>query len=126
MNINLEGKEISSIEAYSENEIRINSVVYHQNIIVSSQRVITDWSIKAINELTEDTLAPFVEQDPEIILIGHAPLNLFAPLATRQALAKKHIALECMSLGAACRTFNVLLSEGRNVILGIIFQEKVL
>ena len=121
MNITLEPKDNSSIEAYSNTEVRINSIVYNQNLIVSSTKIITDWPVTNISDLTEATLADFIAQQPEIILIGHTQENQFAPISTIQALAKQHIALECMQLGAACRTFNVLLSEDRNVVLGIIF-----
>ena len=121
MNITLEPKDNSTIEAYSSSEVRINSIVYQQNIIVSSKKIITNWPVTAVSDLTESTLADFIAQQPEIILIGHTQENQFTPHATIQALAKQHIALECMQLGAACRTFNVLLSEGRNVVLGVIF-----
>ena len=116
MNITLEPKDNSTIEAYSSSEVRINSIVYQQNIIVSSKKIITNWPVTAVSDLTD-----FIAQQPEIILIGHTQENQFTPHATIQALAKQHIALECMQLGAACRTFNVLLSEGRNVVLGVIF-----
>lgn len=121
MYINLESKESYSIEAYSEQEVRINAVIYHQNLIVSHALLITEWNIKSIAKLNKDTLAPLLTHQPEIILIGHPLQNIFAPPEAIQFLAKQHIALECMSIGSACRTFNVLLSEKRNVMLGIIF-----
>ena len=121
MYINLESKDHHTIEAYSDHEIRINSLVYSQNLIISSTEIITDWPIKTIVQLTEERLSPLLGQHPTIILIGHNETTLFAPPATRENLAKQNIALECMRIGPACRTFNVLLSERRNVVLGIIF-----
>ncbi len=122
MHIHLETTDRYSIEAYSETEVRINATPYQHNLIVSHAELITPWSINAITELTEETLAPLLKHQPEIILIAHAKINIFAPLAIIHSLAQQHIALECMLIGPACRTFNVLLSEKRHVVLGIIFE----
>ena len=121
MYINLEINDQYAIEAYSEHEVRINASTYHNNIIVSRAELITNWHIESIAQLNEDTLAQLLIHQPEIILIGHSKPNLFAPPAMIQHLAKHNIALECMLIGPACRTFNVLLSEKRHVVLGIIF-----
>lgn len=120
MYINLETTDRYSIESYSDNEVRINATTYQHNLIVSSTELITHWSIESIAELDKNALAPLLTHQPEIILIGHTKPNLFAPSSTIQYLAQQHIALECMLIGPACRTFNVLLSEKRNVMLGII------
>ncbi|OGV39205.1 MAG: hypothetical protein A3F46_08545 [Legionellales bacterium RIFCSPHIGHO2_12_FULL_42_9] len=120
MYIHLEAHDQHAIEAYSEHDVRINAVTYQQNIIVSQAALITGWHIKSIVELNEHTLAPFLNNQAEIILIGHTEPNIFSPSEAIQFLAEHHIALECMPIGSACRTFNVLLSEKRNVVLGII------
>lgn len=120
MHINLEAKDQYTIEAYSEKEIRINGITYQQNLIVSTTELIADWTIDSINQLTTETLSPMMKYQPKIILIGHSKPNCFASPAIIQTLAKQQIALECMQIGPACRTFNVLLNEKRNVVLGII------
>ena len=125
MYINLEPNDDHAIEAYSEHEVRINAIIYSHNLIVSQAELITDWDIKSIAQFNKDTLAPLLTLQPEIILIAHTQSNLFAPSAAIQHLAKHNISLECMSIGSACRTFNVLLSEKRNVVLGIILKKAV-
>ena len=122
MYINLEEKDPYAIEAYSETEIRINALTYQKNLIISAAELITKWEIKSIDQLNEATLTPLLRHHAEIILIGHTQFNLFTPQSAVQLLAKRHIALECMPIGSACRTFNVLLNEKRNVVLGIIFK----
>ena len=121
MQINLEAKDKHTVQSYSDSELRINSNLYHSNLIVSAHEIIEDWSIKTIQDLNEDSLTPLLRYEPKIIIIGHNQLGKFAPLSVMQTLSKDRIGLECMSIGAACRTFNVLLSEQRDVVLGIIF-----
>ncbi|KTC86789.1 Mth938-like domain-containing protein [Legionella brunensis] len=120
MHINLEASDKHTIQAYSEREVRIDSITYSNSLIVSSHEIITDWPIKAFHELNEDTVWPLLRYEPKIVLIGHGQQGQLAPIPLMQMLAKKGIGLECMSIGAACRTFNVLLSEQREITLGLI------
>ncbi|ARG97559.1 Mth938-like domain-containing protein [Legionella micdadei] len=120
MHINLETADKHSIQSYSDNEIKVDSIVYQTNIIVSSHGIIPNWNIDSILELNEESLVPLLQYNPNIVLIGHNQQGQFPPLSTLTALSKKRIALECMSIGAACRTFNILLSELREVVIGLI------
>lgn len=122
MHINLEANDQFSIQAYSESEVRIHSVSYQHNLIVSKQGVISPWPVVDITALTEECLADIIAQKPEVIIIGHELSGHFAPLPIMQYLSQHRIGLECMSIGAACRTYNVLLAEYREVVLGLIFR----
>jgi uncharacterized protein len=69
-------------------------------------------------------LQPLLQLRPRIVLIGAAAGGLRPPTALRNELAARGIALECMELGAACRTYNVLSQEGREVVAGLITAPK--
>lgn len=120
MQINLEATDAHSIQAYSDNEIKVNSIIYQKSLIISSRELITDWSIDSILQLDDASLEPLLRYSPNIIVIGHKQQGKFPPPTILETLSKKRIGLECMSIGAACRTFNVLLSELREVVIGII------
>ncbi|WED44317.1 Mth938-like domain-containing protein [Legionella cardiaca] len=120
MHINLEASDKHTIQAYNEREVKIDSIAYQTSFIVSSHEIIADWSVKAVDELNEETLWPLLRYHPKIIIIGHQQQGQYVPVSLMQMLAKQGIGLECMSIGAACRTFNVLLSEQREITLGII------
>ncbi|KTD08251.1 Mth938-like domain-containing protein [Legionella jamestowniensis] len=121
MHISLEANEKHTIQAYNEKALQIDSVTYSNNLVVSGHEIIADWSIEKIQDLSEETMWPLLKFHPKIIIIGHNQQGQFAPFPIVDVLAKKGIGLECMSIGAACRTFNVLLSEQREITLGIIF-----
>jgi len=123
MHISLEAPDQYSVSSYDSKALISNGVTCQHSCILSKQGIITEWPIESIINLQENTLAPMLALQPEIILIGHNALNAAAPIETRLALAGQRIGLEVMSIGAACRTYNVLLSEHRNVVLGIIFDK---
>ena len=59
---------------------------------------------------------------PEVVLLGTGATQRFAPPAVRAALAQRGVGLEAMQLGAACRTFNVLVQEERRVAAALFLR----
>jgi len=122
MHINLESTDNHSIQAYSFDAIRVNSVDYHKSLIVSSHEIISDWPIQSIQQLDAQLLKPLLLSKTKVIILGHQQLGVAVPPAILQTLVSQGIGLEVMSIGAACRTFNVLLHEKREVAIGIIME----
>ena len=108
MHIQLEANDNNTIRSYSNTAIKVGETIHESSVIISRDAIITPWTVHTVQELTDDNFKPIIELEPEIIIIGH-----------QQSLS---IGLECMSIGAACRTFNVLLSEKLKVVVGIILQ----
>ncbi len=121
MHINLEQHDQFTIQSYSDHEVKIADEIYQDNLIVSPQEILQPWAIKTINELKIENLEPFLKSQPKIIIIGHNALK-HPPMEILQYLSTLKIGMEAMSIGAACRTFNVLLSEGRDVVLGLLLN----
>lgn len=122
MHINLEATEQHAVQAYTDNKVQINSIIYERSLIVSHQEIITDVTIKNIQEMDEDYLQRLMQLKPEVIIIGHGQTGTFPPMSIISELSQHQIGIECMSIGAACRTYNVLLGEHRAVIAGFIFS----
>ncbi len=119
MEIQLESTEPHTIRSYSDQSILVGQTTLYQSCIINKQAIQTDWSIRHIDELNADHIAALLQYQPEVILLGHAGPATFLP-SFASDLSRQRIGLECMSIGAACRTFNVLLAEYRVVVLGII------
>lgn len=124
MQISLEKAEKHAIQAYSETKVKVNDTFYERSLIISQEKILASWPILTIIDFDEQSAAPLVELKPEIIIIGHDKPGLHPPLAIFELFSKLGIGFECMSLGAACRTFNVLLSEQRSVAAGLILCNK--
>jgi uncharacterized protein len=121
MHIQAESRNTNSITAYDHCQLIVNQVNYSESVIISRNQILPTWPVRSIEDLTKATLAPIIEQSPEIIIIGHSNPTLLLSNEVRSFLSEKRIGIECMHIGAACRTFNVLLSENRHCVAGMIF-----
>lgn len=121
MHIQEEKANNHSVLSYSNTHLQIQQICYIRNILVSAEAILCPWKIASLNALCPERLIQQLSKKPEILLIGQpspAPLPSSKLLWSFNAL---HIALESMSIGSACSTYNILLGEGRAVVLGIIF-----
>jgi uncharacterized protein len=120
MHIQLEAPDNNAIRSYTDSEITIGTTVYQQSVIISKDIIISRWPVRSVHEINEKNLAPLLKLEPEVIILGHQQSGVYIPAPIMQYLSKQRIGIECMSIGAASRTFNVLLSEQRSVIAAII------
>lgn len=100
------------IQSYGAEGFMIAGVRYDTSVLVSPER--TQPLEATFETLSVDTLLALLPQDTEVLLIGtghrHQPMQVL-----RAALKAHGIASDTMDTGAACRTYNILLSEGRRV-----------
>ncbi len=120
MEINKEPQARFSIESYDTESITIQAKKYTSSTLVSKNHIETDWNVQKISDLNENNIQNILSLNPEIIIIGHNITNEQIPLNIRALLTKNRIGIESMSVGAACRTFNILLNENRNVVYAYI------
>lgn len=104
------------IEAYGGNSFQVSGDSYAYSIQVFADHVLP-WDIVKIDDLTEDHFRSVIAAEPkvELILIGCGKKISLVPSNIRQFLKKHAMTIDVMDTGAACRTYNVLLSEGRRV-----------
>lgn len=86
-----------------------------ESFAIVGDRILSDWRTGSLEELSEDDLAALIAGEPEMILLGTGRKAVFPPRELLFALARRGIGLETMDTAAACRTFNVLLADGRKV-----------
>jgi uncharacterized protein len=114
------------ITAYSDSYIEINRQRYMHSLIVMPEKLMTDWNINDFAHLTEHHLAKITNIDtgfsPEVVLLGTGEKHQFLHAKIYQSLTERGIPLECMTTAAACRTYNILMSEGRQVLAALILQ----
>src|SRR3989338_10332329 len=108
-----------TINRYETDKIIINHKTYTRSLILSKDQLMPDWPPQTIAELTSIHLQAIVKLSPEIVLLGTGGLQVFPHSKLFTAFYAQNIGIEIMSTAAACRTFNVLASEGRNVVAGI-------
>ncbi|HYL04275.1 MAG TPA: MTH938/NDUFAF3 family protein [Steroidobacteraceae bacterium] len=110
------------IRGYSDSEVRIGTHSVRRSCILTAATLITDWEPDSFAELRLAHLERILALEPEVVVLGTGPTQRFAPDEVRAWLAERGVGLEAMALGAACRTFNVLVQEERNVAAGLFLR----
>ena len=105
---------------YGPGYVEVNRNRHGASLVVSGDRLVTDWPLTAVDQLTADHLAAILEMKPEIVLLGTGGKFVFPEPARLAPLHKARIGVEVMDTPAACRTYNILLAEGRNVVAALI------
>ncbi len=108
------------IKSISPGKIVINEETYANSVIISPEKLISPWAPKNSNDITDDDLLQLLKLKPEIILIGTGERSVILPAKKLAPLLEKQFHVECMNTQAACRTYTILISEGRNVVAGLI------
>jgi uncharacterized protein len=106
---------INVIRAYGGGELRINDDTYQGAVIVTPSVVIPEPDVKTLEDLRHVDVARLVALKPELVLLGTGARQSFPPAAFGAQFLKAGIGFEVMDTGAACRTFNVLVMESRQV-----------
>jgi uncharacterized protein len=104
------------IRAYAPGELRINDDTYRETVMVSSSTVLALPEIRDVNALPAFDATRMLALDPELVLLGTGPRQIFPAAAFRAQFLGRGIGFEVMDTGAACRTFNVLVAEQRRVV----------
>ena len=111
-----------AISAYEPGRITVNQTVYTRSLIVSPQRLIADWTPRLLSALASEHLAELLALAPEVVLIGTGRTLRFPHPSVLAGLVSAGIGHEFMDTGAACRTYNVLMGEGRRVAAGLLIE----
>lgn len=108
------------ITAYGDDYIEVNRVRYSHSIIVTPAQIISPWTGAAFADLSDADFSAALSLNPEVVLLGTGSKHLFLHPRNYQSLSNQGIPLECMTTAAACRTYNILMSEGRAVAAALI------
>ena len=110
----------NTFTGYGEGYVEVNRARHSSSLVVSGERIITDWPAASVESLAPDHMAAIAELKPEIVLLGTGAKFTFPDQALLAPLFKAGIGVEVMDTPAACRTYNILLGEGRNVVAALI------
>ena len=115
------GRQI--VESYGEGRFRVTGQVYESPILVFPERTLT-WPVIRFADASLENLVPVLaagrEGNVELLLFGQGPQMQLVPPALRHGLRAAGVVLEPMDTGAACRTYNVLMAEGRRIAAALI------
>jgi uncharacterized protein len=124
MKIQLEtGGGQNLVRAYAPGSVTINDKAYSRSLIVTPQ-TLTDWPPASFADLLAAHFEMLAELRPEVVILGTGVKLRFPPPSLTRALVEANIGLEVMDTGAACRTYNILMGDGRRVVAALLMIEN--
>lgn len=111
-----------SIRAYTDSSVTVNEQIYTQPLVVSAEKLLNDWSAPCFAELDSIHLHELKDLDMEILLLGTGVQQRFPPPRLLVELQDHGIGIEVMTTAAACRTYNILIAEGRAVAAALFIE----
>lgn len=118
------------IQGYAPGEVRVHRpspdmngdgiAVFRRSLIVTPERLVTDWAPQCFEELTAQHFDVLEELGAEIVLVGSGSRMRLPSPPVLVPLVHLRAGFEVMDTGAACRTYNLLVSEGRRVAAALL------
>ncbi len=110
----------NAITGYGPGYVQVNQVRHAGSLIVLPDRLIEAWRPQSFDDLGPEDFTELAELAVEIVIIGTGEKLRFPHPKITQALTRRRIGLESMSTAAACRTYNILMGEGRAVAAALL------
>jgi uncharacterized protein len=111
---------VNVINAYTRQSVSINGVEHTGSVLVPPTGQPLAWDVASIADLTDAHFEQIAQMAPELVVFGSGPSLKFAPPALMRALMQRRIGVETMDTPAACRTYNILVGEGRQVVAALL------
>ena len=111
---------LNAFTAYGDGYVSINAVRHTRNILVLPDRLVTDWTTSDFATLTPADFEWLTALEEPILILGTGMQQRFPPPDLMRPLIKRGRSLEVMDTPAACRTYNILINEGRRVAAALL------
>jgi uncharacterized protein len=112
----------NAITRYGPEGVIVNGVEHRHSVLVPWQGAVARWDVSGFEALSEAHFEALAALGPELVIFGSGPRLRFVRPALLRPLLARRIGIETMDTSAACRTYNVLLAEGRAVIAALLFE----
>ena len=107
------------ITGYGSGYVVVDEQRIERSFVLTAETLIADWGPQTVAELDREALGAILELEPGIVLLGTGVEQRFPAAALLAPLLAKGIGIETMTTAAACRTYNILVAEGRQVAAGL-------
>jgi uncharacterized protein len=121
--LKLQAERILGVNAVSSlvaGEVSINGQPHVESIIVPWQGEVLSWNVARFEDLAASDFERIAALKPELVIFGSGSRIRFPSPPLLRPLIERRIGLETMDSGAACRTYNVLVAEGRSAVLALL------
>ena len=112
------------VSAYAAGCVTVGAVVYAHSVVLAPGHDAKPWPPQRFSDLAAEHFEMLAALGPEIVLVGTGRRLLFPAAETLAPLTARRIGIEIMDTGAACRAYNFLLGEGRQVAAALLMIDE--
>lgn len=107
---------------HADRDILVNETRYTESLVITADDTLHPWAVSDKSDLSPETLTPLLAGDPEVVIIGMSEGAPGFPLEYLAFFLEKGTGVEVMSVPAAARTYNLLISDGRRAAVGLMLS----
>jgi uncharacterized protein len=111
-----------TVTGYDARGVELNAQHYERSLIVLPEIAPMPWDVTHFEQLTAAHFEQIAATEPDVVILGTGNKQRFVHPKLIIALTSQHKGVECMDNQAACRTYNILMAEGRKVALALIME----
>lgn len=115
-------QQYQTITAYDNGGVEINAIGYKHSLIVLPEIAPAAWPVLSFDALSIEHFAQIDALKPDVVILGTGARQRFVHPRLIAALTARRVGVESMDNQAACRTYNILMAEGRKAALALIFE----
>ncbi|MEG0821726.1 MAG: Mth938-like domain-containing protein [Burkholderiaceae bacterium] len=112
---------LNTVTAYGPGFIEVNQERHGSHLLLTPESLAV-WSVADFDALTADHFEALLEISPELVILGTGARQRFPHPRLTQGLMRAGIGVEAMDSAAACRTYNILMAEGRRVAAAVLVE----
>ncbi len=123
MKLQPDKSDVQTINGYGPGWVAVNGEKITNSVIIGSRGQRIDWGCSRFEELAEAHFARLAGLEAELVIFGSGSRIRFPQASWLRPLIEQRIGLETMDSAAACRTYNILASEGRSVVVALLVEQ---
>lgn len=108
------------IRSYAPGVVKINDTIYNSSVVLTPEEILADWPPSAFTDLASSHFDAIAARKPEVVILGTGTRLKFPSPAVLAPLTRAGVGVEVMDTAAACRTYNILASDGRKVVAALL------
>lgn len=114
---------LNTVTGYGAHYVDINLQRHEHSIVVVPDAPVVDWPVSSFDALTPEHFELVLATEPELVVFGSGARLRFPHPRLTAALHARRIGVETMDFMAACRTYNILMAEGRRVVAALLIEQ---
>jgi uncharacterized protein len=112
-----------AITSYGPDWVKVGEQEFRRSLIVTPERLVSDWPPRTFGDLAEAHFEAIAGLEPEIVLLGTGSRQRFPRPSLLRSLLARGVGVEIMDTAAACRTYNIIMLEGRRVAAALLLAD---